>query len=218
MKLPLSLTVVLAAAATILLSAAIGLLDTASLRTAEGAAERIGVALRATMFQRTMTRSLRWHDRMRSGELVSRLTTDVGRVLDGVAVATSFLPDAVMLLGVLALLVAFDPGLAVIGLAVVPVLGALAVRQRRRIRTAQQEARAESRRLAGATTDLLRTVRAVQAFGRTDRAAAVFGARNRAVLDVELRAIEVDARWTPVADVVLAVGRRWCWSSVDATF
>jgi ABC-type multidrug transport system fused ATPase/permease subunit len=52
----------------------------------------------------------------------------------------------------------------------------------------------------------LRNVRAVQAFGRTDRAAAVFGARNRAVLDVELRAIEVDARWTPVADIVLAVG------------
>lgn len=198
---------VLAGAATVLLSAAIGLLDMASLRTAEGAAERIGAALRATMFQRTMTRSLRWHDRMRSGELVSRLTTDVGRVLDGVvAVATSFLPDAVMLLGVLVLLFAFDPGLAAIGLAVVPVLAVLAVRQRRRIRSAQQDARAESGRMAGTTTDLLRNVRAVQAFGRSDRAAAVFGARNRAVLDVELRAIDVDARWTPVADIVLAIG------------
>jgi ABC-type multidrug transport system fused ATPase/permease subunit len=198
---------VLAGAATILLSAAIGLLDMAGLRTAEGAAERIGASLRATMFHQAMTRSLRWHDRMRSGELVSRLTTDVGRVLDGVvAVATSFLPDAVMLLGVLGLLFAFDPGLAVIGLTVVPVLAVLAVRQRRRIRAAQQEARAESGRLAGATTDLLRNVRAVQAFGRADRATAVFGTRNRAVLDVELRAVDVDARWTPVADIVLAIG------------
>ena len=66
----------------------------------------------ATMFERAMTRSLRWHDEMRSGELVSRLTTDVGRVLDGiVALTTSFLPDAVMLIGVLVLLLAFDPGL-----------------------------------------------------------------------------------------------------------
>jgi ATP-binding cassette, subfamily B, bacterial len=197
----------LAAAAGVLLSGAIGLLDMGSLRAAEGAAERIGAALRATMFQRTMTRSLRWHDRMRSGELVSRLTTDVGRVLDGVvALATSFLPDAVMLAGVLALLFAFDPELALIGLAVVPVLAAFAVRQRRLIKAAQQDARAESGRLAGTTTDLLRNVRAVQAFGRTDRASAVFGTRNRAVLDVELRAIDVDARWTPVADIVLAVG------------
>ncbi|GAB2566049.1 ABC transporter ATP-binding protein [Kribbella endophytica] len=202
------LTVLVSAAvATVVLSAAIGLLDMASLRTVEGAAERIGAGLRATMFQQTMTRSLRWHDRMRSGELVSRLTTDVGRVLDGVvAVSTSFLPDAVMLTAVLGLLFAFDPGLALIGLAVVPVLAVLAVRQRRLIRTAQQDARTESGRLAGTTTDLLRNVRAVQAFGRADRAAAVFSTRNRAVLGVELRAIDVDARWTPVADIVLAVG------------
>jgi ABC-type multidrug transport system fused ATPase/permease subunit len=198
---------VLAAGAGIVLSAVIGLLDMAGVRTVEGAAERIGASLRATMFQRTMTRSLRWHDRMRSGELVSRLTTDVGRLLDAVvAITTSLLPDTVMLLGVLALLVAFDPGLALIGLAVAPVLAALAVRQRRLIRTAQLQARTESGRLSGATTDLLRNVRAVQAFGRLDRATSIFAARNRAVLDVELRAVEVDARWTPVADVVLAVG------------
>ncbi|WP_432893718.1 ABC transporter ATP-binding protein [Kribbella sp. CA-245084] len=198
---------VLAAAAGVLLSAIVGLLDMASLRTVEGAAERIGASLRATMFQRTMTRSLRWHDRMRSGELVSRLTTDVGRLLDAVvAMTTSFLPDAVMLAGVLALLVAFDPELALIGLAVAPVLAVLAVGQRRRIRAAQHAARTESGRLAGATTDLLRNVRAVQAFGRIDRAAAIFGTRNRAVLDVELRAIDVDARWTPMADIVLAIG------------
>ncbi|MGW1342707.1 ABC transporter ATP-binding protein [Kribbella sp. NPDC002412] len=201
------LLLALSALAGVLLSTVIGLLDMASLQTAEGAAERIGASLRATMFQQTMTRSLRWHDRMRSGELVSRLTTDVGRVLDGVvAVTTSFLPDAVMLVGVLALLCVFDPQLALIGLTVAPVLAALAVRQRRLIRTAQQDARTESGRLAGATTDLLRNVRAVQAFGRIDRAATIFGARNRAVLEVEQRAIGVDARWTPVADVVLATG------------
>lgn len=198
---------VLAAAATVVLTVVDGLLEMATLRIAEGAAERIGAGLRATMFERAMTRSLRWHDRMRSGELVSRLTTDVGRVLDGVvALTTSFLPDVVMLVGVLVLLLAFDPGLLLIGLTVVPVLAGLAVRQRARIREAQQDARAESGRLAGSTTDLLRNVRAVQAFGRIDHATEDFGQRNRAVLDVELRAIRVDARWTPMADVLLSIG------------
>jgi ABC-type multidrug transport system fused ATPase/permease subunit len=111
-----------------------------------------------------------------------------------------------MLLAVLGLLLAFDPGLLLIGLTVVPVLAALAVRQRNRIRAVQQDARAESGRLAGATTDLLRNVRAVQAFGRADRANGEFGKRNQAVLDVELRAIGVEARWTPVADVLLSIG------------
>jgi ABC-type multidrug transport system fused ATPase/permease subunit len=198
---------VMAAAAAVVLTIVGGLLDMASLRVAEGASERIGTELRTTMFERAMTRSLRWHDRMRSGELVSRLTTDVGRVQDGVvAIATSFLPDALMLLGVLVLLFAFDPGLLLIGLTVVPVLAALAVRQRNQIRAVQQDARTESGRLAGATTDLLRNVRAVQAFGRADRANSEFGKSNQAVLDVELRAIRVEARWTPVADILLSIG------------
>ncbi|WUJ74622.1 ABC transporter ATP-binding protein/permease [Kribbella soli] len=198
---------VLAGAASVGLTIVDGLLELVIMQTAEGAAERIGAALRATMFERAMTRSLRWHDRMRSGELVSRLTTDVGRVLDGVvALTTSFLPDAVMLVGVLVLLLAFDPTLLLIGLAVVPVLAGLAVRQRARIRATQQAARAESGQLSGATTDLLRNVRAVQAFGRLDHATGEYGDRNRAVLEAELRAIRVDARWTPVADVLLAIG------------
>ena len=198
---------ILAAGATVVLTTVDGLLEMATVRTAEGAAERIGASLRAAMFERAMTRSLRWHDRMRSGELVSRFTTDVGRLLDGViAITISFLPDAVMLVGVLVLLLAFDPGLLLIGLTVVPVLAGLAVRQRARIRAVEQDARAESGRLAGTTTDLLRNVRAVQAFARTDHATGEFGKQNQAVLDVELRAVRVDARWTPVADVLLAIG------------
>jgi ABC-type multidrug transport system fused ATPase/permease subunit len=198
---------ILAAAAAVVLTIASGLLEMASMRVAEGASERIGTELRTRMFERAMTRSLRWHDRMRSGELVSRLTTDVGRVQDGVvALATSFLPDAIMLFAVLVLLFVFDPTLLLIGLTVVPVLAALAVRQRNRIRAVQMDARMESGRLSGATTDLLRNVRAVQAFGRADRANQEFDKTNQAVLNVELRAIGVEARWTPVADILLSIG------------
>jgi ABC-type multidrug transport system fused ATPase/permease subunit len=111
-----------------------------------------------------------------------------------------------MLIAVLGLLMAFDPGLLLIGLTVVPLLAALAVRQRARIRAVEMAARAESGRLSGATTDLLRNVRAVQAFGRADRASEEFGKRNQSVLDVELRAIRVEARWTPVADILLSIG------------
>jgi ABC-type multidrug transport system fused ATPase/permease subunit len=205
--IPPAKLLVMAAAISVVITIVDGLLSMASLRIAEGASERIGAELRTTMFERAMTRSLRWHDRMRSGELVSRLTTDVGRVQEGVvALATSFLPDAVMLVAVLGLLLAFDPGLLLIGLTVVPVLAALAVRQRTRIRAVEMAARAESGRLSGATTDLLRNVRAVQAFGRADRASEDFGKRNQSVLNVELRAIKVEARWGPVADILLSIG------------
>ncbi|HEY3608695.1 MAG TPA: ABC transporter ATP-binding protein [Pseudonocardiaceae bacterium] len=198
---------VLAGVAVIVLNAIVGLLDVAGTRCGERAAERIGASLRQAMFDRSMSLSLRWHDRMRSGELVSRLTTDVGRLLDGiVAVATTVLPDTVMVVTVLAVLAAVDPELALVGLAVVPALALLAVRQRRQVRDAQRDARSESGRLAAITNDLIRNVRAVQAFGRTGRAGSIFGARNRALLRVDLRTVDVEARWSPMADLVLACG------------
>jgi ABC-type multidrug transport system fused ATPase/permease subunit len=159
------------------------------------------------VFTHAISLSPRWHDRMRSGELISRLTTDVGRLLDAlVAVTVILLPDALRLVLVLVVLFALDPGLTVVAVAVVPVLMVFAVRQRRRVRSVQQEARAETGRLASTATDLLRNVRAVQAFGRIPRAAASFETRNTAVRDVNCRAVTIEARWSPVADVVLAVG------------
>jgi ABC-type multidrug transport system fused ATPase/permease subunit len=204
---PRPVLLVLAAAATVGLSAAAGLLDMAGVMSVERAAERIGARLRARLFDHAVSRSLRWHDRLPSGELLSRLTTDVGRMLDAiVALAETLVPDVVMLVAVVVILVVFDPGLALVGLAVLPPLALLAIRQRRRVRVAQQDARAESGRLAATTTDLMRNVRAVQAFGRADRAARVFGLRNTALLGSQLRAVDTSARWTPLADVVLAVG------------
>jgi ATP-binding cassette subfamily B protein len=74
------------------------------------------------------------------------------------------------------------------------------------VRGAQHEARTQSGRLSALTTDLLRNVRAVQAFGRRSRAGTVFAARNRSLLDANLAAVSTSARWAPIADVVLALG------------
>jgi ATP-binding cassette, subfamily B, bacterial len=198
---------VVAAIAVVVLTAVSGLIDMAAVVCAERAAERVGARLRQDIFDRSMELSLRWHDRTRSGELISRLTTDVGRLLDAlVAISSTLLPDAIRLAVVLVILVVFNPLLALVALAVVPVLMLFAVRQRRLVRSVQQDARAESGRFAGAATDLVRNVRAVQAFGRAPRSSAVFRARNDALLDVSLRAVTTEARWAPVADIVLAIG------------
>ncbi len=198
---------VLAGLAVVVLSAFAGLVDMHAELAAERGAERIGARLRQQVFDRSMALSLRWHDRMRSGELISRLTTDVGRVLDAVvALAAMLVPDTVRLVLMLAILMAINSALGLVALAVVPVLAGFAVRQRRRVRRVQQDARAEAGRFAATAADLVRNVRAVQAFGRSSRAGATFGACSAALREANLRAVDAEARWTPVADVVLACG------------
>jgi ATP-binding cassette subfamily B protein len=203
---PLALLVA-AGALLVLLNAILGLLDMAATLLGERAAERIGATLRQHVFDHAMTLPLTWHDHMRSGELLTRLTTDVARLIDGImALTTTVLPDTVMVVTVLIVLTGFDPGLALVALTVVPALALLAVRQRRRVRDAQTAARTESGRLAAISSDLLRNVRAEQAFGRIPRARAIFHTRNRDLLARDLDTVGVTARWSPLADLVLAAG------------
>ncbi len=104
------------------------------------------------------------------------------------------------------LLLAINAPLGAVALTVVPVLALFAVHQRRRVRVARHEARTESGRFAAAAADLVRNLRAVQVFDRSGRAGAVFAGHNAAMRDAAVRAVAVESRWTPVADVVLAVG------------
>ncbi len=196
-----------AGSAAVVISVLSSRLDAAAGRVADRAAERIGARLRADVFARSLELSLRWHSRIRSGELVSRLTSDVGRLLDAIVAATvTLVPDLIALAAVLVLLLVLDPGLAVLGLVVVPVLALLSIRQRRAVRASQLAARAASGRLSGTTTDLVRNVSAVQAFSGSERAAGVFGHRNADLLQVELQAVDTESRWAPRSSFVLAVG------------
>jgi ATP-binding cassette, subfamily B, bacterial len=197
--------ILLAATMTIAFTGLLALVDYLVVVLTERAAERIGTDLRQATFERAMQLSLRYHDRTPSGELVSRLTTDVGRVLDAVvAAASDLIPNVALVLGMLAVLVAIDPGLALLGLAAIPVLAWLTLHQRRNVRATQQAARQEAGRLASMSTDLLRNVRAVQAFGRQGRAASMFSIRNNSVMNKEIEAINVEARWAPRSDLILA--------------
>lgn len=198
---------VAAAAATVLLTALSGLLDAASVAVGERAAERVGARLRSETFARSLRLSLAWHAGVRRGELVSRLTSDTGRLVDAlIAVTSTLAPELLALVAVLTVLVLLDPVLALVGCAVIPVLALVAVRQRRALRRAQQDARAAYGDTAATATELLRHVPAIQAFSRSDAAVAGFEQHNTALLAADQQVVATEARWLPRADIVLSAG------------
>ena len=194
------------------------LLDRPPAASGERAAERIGARLRGAVFAAACDLSLRWHGRIRSGELVSRLTSDVGRLLDAVVAATvTLVPDLI------ARGCAFwrccwcvDPDWPLLGLA--RRAGARrrsSIRQRRAVRRRQQRRPGRGRPADRHDHRLVRNVAAVQAFGRTDRAGRSFGAAQpRRAATVEL-ARRRHRGAVGAAQRRRARGRRrdWCWSS-----
>jgi ATP-binding cassette subfamily B protein len=170
-------------------------------------AERVGADLREAVFGRMLGLGLPFHDRHRSGDLVTRLTGDVARVEDSmVAWFTVLVPEVLTLAGMVVVVLAVDLTLGLAALAVVPPLALVVAMRRRRIRVAQRVSRDADAALASEATEVLRNVRVVQAFTREDEAGGYFSGRSRGAVRAALGAMDLEARWSPVADLLLAAG------------
>lgn len=171
------------------------------------AAERVGADLREAVFGRLLHLSLPFHDRHRSGDLVTRLTGDVARVEDSlVAWLTTLVPEVLTLAGMAVILLAVDRVMGLAALAVAPPLALVVALRRRRIRQAQRVSRDASAQLASDATEMLRNVRAVQAFTRERETHDLFQGRSRGALRAVVGAMDLEARYSPLADMLLAAG------------
>jgi ATP-binding cassette subfamily B protein len=170
-------------------------------------AERVGADLREAVHERLLILPMRFHDQNRSGELVSRLVGDVDRVQDAlISSLTTLIPGALTLAGILTIMVLIDPVLSAAALAVLPVLAGVVVVRRRCIQVAQRRAREEEGRLAALATDTVRNVRAVQAFCHERTAQSRFQQQNLAAAGASIFALDLEARYSPIADIVLVFG------------
>lgn len=173
----------------------------------DASAERIGADLRARLHARLLRLSLRFHHRQRTGDLAARLTTDVGRVQDAfVAWFANVVPEVLTLVGMAAVLLAIDPALALAALAVLPPLALVVFARRRRLRGAQLAYRDHEGRLAAVVTESMRNIGLIQAFGLEPAMRGTFASRNRATTVSGMAVVELNARYQPTADVIIAVG------------
>jgi ATP-binding cassette, subfamily B, bacterial len=170
-------------------------------------AERVGADLREAVLGRLLRLALPFHDRHRTGDLVTRLTGDVARVEDSmVAWFTVLVPEVLTLAGMVVVVLAVDLTLGLAALAVAPPLAMVVALRRRRIRATQRASRDADAALAGEATEVLGHVRVVQAFTRESEAGGRFTARSRGAVRAALTAMDLEARWSPAADLLLAGG------------
>lgn len=203
---PSSLAAVTALASVTLVLVS-GLIGYAETMLVGRVAESLAADIRHGVMSRLMALSGRFHDRHRSGDLVSRVTGDVGRVQDAlVASYTVLVPESLTLCGMVLVLLKLDVTLGLIALGAVPILVAIIVKRRRLVRNAQRKARDEAGRLASTATDIVRNVRVIQAFQRQDDSLERFSDRNRAVMDSSVSSMKIDARFSPLGNLVLSIG------------
>lgn len=130
------------------------------------AGERIIHDLRIGLYAHLQRLSLKFHDRRRTGDLVTRVTGDVNAVGQLFAESLGALTVSVLLLaGMLVVSLVIDPVLALTVFAVSPLLFLVTHRFRRRLRAASRDQRAREGEIASLAAESLAAMREVKAFG-----------------------------------------------------
>jgi ABC-type multidrug transport system fused ATPase/permease subunit len=196
-----------AAVAVLLITALSGVFDYLGDRLMNSSGERITTAIRRDVFAHMQRLPMSFHDKTAVGELTSRISTDTGRIEDGmVGVFATLIPGVLSLIGYTAVLLYVDWRLGIIALLAAPLLFVTASKYTRLTRKSTRARRAAEGKLSGFVAESLQGVRTIHAFGRQDLHNSRFKEGNDKVLSTGLRAVELRARFTPLLEAVAAVG------------
>ncbi len=169
--------------------------------------ERVIADLRKGLFGRILTLDPAFYAKMRTGEVLSRLTTDIALVETLLTTSVSFaLRNFLTLIGGTILLFVVSPKLTGMVLLVVPLLlGPIFLfgRTVRKLTVASQDRFANAVGFAGESVDAIETV---QAFGREASAIERFGAAVEAAFAVSLVRMRARAFMTAMIIVVMFGG------------
>jgi ATP-binding cassette subfamily B protein len=156
--------------------------------------ERIAADLRRRVFDHVLTLSPRFFETARTGDILSRMTADVGLLQSLIGSAVSMgLRNAVTGLGAVAMLIATSAKLAGLMLVVVPLVVAPMILFGRRERRLSRSAQERIADLAATAEETLNGLRTVQAFTHEPHDRARFAAQVEASVGAALRRVATRA-------------------------
>ena len=159
---------------------------------AERASQGVAYDLRNALFERIERLSFSYYDRVQTGQLVTRLTNDVEQIRQFAGNGIVQLAAAtIMLAGSTVLLLALNWRLALVALAIMPVIVTLIVRFVRRIGPLFREVQQSLGRLNTILQEDLAGMRVIRAFVREGNERARYRAANEALLDKNLQVMRM---------------------------
>jgi ABC-type multidrug transport system fused ATPase/permease subunit len=196
-----------ACAATMLIATGTGVLTYLYTRVMGNVGRDVVFALRRNLFAHMQRLSLRFHDRQRTGDLITRLTTDIQNIQDIIATGTiELMSHGLLLSGMAVLMFWLNWRFALASLSVAPLLFWAVFRYTRRIKLATSSARTSDGLLAAVAQETLASIRIVQGLAREDIQDGRFHTFNANSREAYREGIRYQARIAPMVDILAAAG------------
>ena len=167
--------------------------------------ERIQYDLRRSMFEHLQELSLSYYSQNAVGRLIARVTSDSGRVADLITwgmVDTTWAFMNITTATIFMLIINWQ--LALIVLAVLPILTVIAVNFRKKILVEFRKSRRANSKITGAYNENIQGIRVIKALGREEKNLLEFQGLTDSMYSATYRAAWLSALFLPTVQIITA--------------
>ncbi len=163
--------------------------------------------MRRTVYSHVQRLSLSYHDHKQTGDLISRVTSDISAIQSFIASGLlSAVVDAITLVGMVVVMFYLNWRFTLIALSIAPALFAVVYSFTRRIKKAAREVRKKEGEIVSTIQEVLTSIRVVKAFAREDYEQQRLEEESLESVEIALKARGIKARLSPIVEIMVAVG------------
>src|SRR5882762_6824154 len=163
--------------------------------------------LRRVLYSHIQRLSLSYHDQKRTGDLISRVTSDIDAVQNLVSsVLLGMLVNVLTLAGMVLVMLYLNWTFTLIALMVAPGLFLAVYHYTHRIKKASRAVRRKEGVVVSVLEEVLSSIRVVKAFAREDYEQERFERESLASVEAALEARSVKAKLPPIVEIIVACG------------
>jgi len=163
--------------------------------------------LRNAVYERLQRLDFASHDQLRTGQLVSRSSSDVTLLQGLLAFLPIMLGNLVLVVVALIVMVVLSPPLTLVALLVVPAMAVAALRLRTTIFPSSWDSQQRAGEVAGVVDEAVTGVRVVKGFGQEDRELDHLADASADLFRARMRLIRLQARFTPTLQIIPVLGQ-----------
>jgi ATP-binding cassette subfamily B protein len=163
--------------------------------------------LRRTLYSHVQRLSLAYHDHKQTGDLISRVTSDIDAIQSFIASGLlGALINSLTLVGMVGVMLYINWRFTLIALSVAPVLFVVVFSYTRRIKKAAREVRKKEGEIVSVIQEVLTSIHVVKAFGREQYEERRLEEESLESVEIALRARGLKAKLSPIVEIIVAIG------------